>query len=126
MSKWKQQPVPQRVVDAYATMAPGAPVPRLFGRDGFDAFVSCDEIEPGDRRWHISLSGPGRVPSWDELASAAHELRPGVPFVVGVPPRSWWLNVAENVLHLWELKDQPLLDQWRAERQGHTPTKGGG
>lgn len=103
-------------------------VPHTFvGRDGagnerLRAFVSREEWTPGDTRWHVSITTQTRVPSWDEIANALHELRPGVPFVLGVPPRSWWMNVHENCLHAWETKDQGLIDQWRAERQGHTPT----
>lgn len=106
------------------------PGPRVFyayepsdmRREVLHALVSRDGIANDVYRWHISVSGPGRVPTWDELANAAHELRPGVAFAAGVPPRSWWINVHEHVLHLWELDDPPLLDQWRSERRGDEPT----
>lgn len=75
-----------------------------------------------DWRWHLSLSAEHDVPRWADLVAAAHRLRPGVVFVVGVPPRSWWLNLHPNVLHLWELKDEELTAQWRAESRGDTPT----
>jgi hypothetical protein len=45
-----------------------------------------------------------------------------VPFVVGVPPRSWWMNVHPDVLHLVETRDQALIESWRDERQGHAVT----
>jgi hypothetical protein len=75
-----------------------------------------------DFRWHISVAGRDRVPDWAEFAAIVHTLRPGVTFCMPLPPRSWWINVAENCLHAWELNDEVLEDQWRAERQGHTPT----
>lgn len=105
------------------------PAPRAWqNSNGLTALVSREPTGPDDRpRWHISVrygdrGYNGRVPTWDELVQTAHELRPGVPFVVGIPPRSWWMNVHPDVLHLWELFDEALLEQWRFERQGHVPT----
>ena len=88
----------------------------------FHVLASRDEIKPGDARWHLSISGKSNVPPWDVMVAIAHVARPGICFVIGVPPRSWWINIHPNVLHLWELKDGPLLDQWKAEAQGHEPT----
>lgn len=122
---WRQEPVPEVLAGLYPE---GSIQPRAFRheRRGLVAFLSYDEIARGDRRWHISLRyedrGRGRVPTWAELVQAAHDLRPGVPFAVGVPPRSYWLNVHPDVLHLWELHDESLLAQWRAERQGQRPS----
>lgn len=74
-------------------------------------------------RWHISIQGPGRVPTWEELVQACHELRPGVPFVISIPPRSLWMNVHPNVLHCWQTDDPLLVEEWRANRiRGHVPT----
>jgi hypothetical protein len=75
-----------------------------------------------DWRWHVSVAGPEAVPPWDALVAIVHEVRPGVPFVVGIPPASWWMNVHPNVLHANETKDPNLIAQWRAERAGHEPT----
>lgn len=96
-------------------------------RSGLTAILSRDELAPGDLRWHLSVrygdpGRDGRVPTWEELVRAAHELRPGVVFVVGVPPRSWWVNVHPDVLHLWEIRDKALTETWQAEGQGHQPT----
>ena len=118
---WYEQPVGPTQLPPW----PGPPSqpPRVFmTRDRLTAILSRDEIEPGDLRWHISLRHEDRVPTWDELARCGHELRPGVPFCIGVPPRSWWINVHEHVLHLWELKDGPILEQWKHERLGMDPT----
>jgi hypothetical protein len=123
---WKELPVPDEVVRLLPKG--GVEPPREFVHpEGLIALRTRDEIEPDDWRWHISLRHKERVPTWDELARAGHELRPGVCFCIGVPPRSWWMNLHENVLHLYELKDEALMAQWRAESQhGATPpTKGG-
>jgi hypothetical protein len=123
---WHQVPPPPALVELWKELR--GPTPRSFQHsNGLTALMSRDPIADDDERWHISLrygdvGRDGRVPSWEELVATAHELRPGVPFVVGVPPRSWWMNVHPHVLHLWELRDRPLLEQWRAERQGDRPT----
>lgn len=92
------------------------------GRRVLYALLGREPVAPGDDRWHLSLSAEGRVPNWDELAAAAHALRPGVAFAIGVPPRSWWINVHEHVLQLWEVADANLLAQWRSERRGDRPS----
>jgi hypothetical protein len=92
---------------------PSSPYSVLMGRE---------LIADDDARWHISVAHPRRLPVWGDLVAIAHRLRPGVVFVVGVPPRSWWINVHPNCLHLWEMRDANLEAQWRAEAQGDTPT----
>lgn len=95
-------------------------------RREFSVIVTRDDLSHGaktDVRWHISVAGKdGKVPAWETLAAVAHEVRPGVPFVIGVPPKSWWINVHPGCLHLYETHDESLVDQWRYERQGHTPS----
>ncbi len=75
-----------------------------------------------DWRWHVSVSGERDVPRWRDLVAIGHKLRPGVCFVVGVPPRSQWMSVHPHCLHLYETKDAALQAQWRFEAQGHTPS----
>lgn len=126
---WIKPPVPDSAVQLWSA----AGLPRELWPDylchrkvPLIALVGREPIEPDDLRWHISLRHRDRVPTWDELASCAHDLRPGVCFCIGVPPRSQWMNIHEDVLHLWELKDEAIMAQWRAESQhGRTPpTKG--
>lgn len=103
---------------------PGGP-PTCWRKGMLAAMMSRDDVSSdrsGDLRWHISLQHQDRVPGWQELSMAGHELRPGVVFCVGVPPKSWWINVHENVLHLWELRDEALVGQWRFEGRGDQPT----
>jgi hypothetical protein len=122
---WRQDPIPTGFAEMWANQMPGVPAPRFYShRDGRVALVGREPLAPpdGDLRWHISLRAADRIPTWEELSATAHELRPGVPFVVGVPPKSWWINVHEHVLHLWEPRDPNLLAQWQAERRGDTPT----
>jgi hypothetical protein len=102
-----------------------APLPECFKHDRLKlAALMGREPCPGDPnpRWHISVSAPDDVPEWSLLVRAAHDLRPGVVFCVGVPPRSMWMNVHPNVLHLYELRDEPLIATYRDNAKGHTPT----
>jgi hypothetical protein len=99
------------------------PVPRVFQHnDKRTAMVGREPYAEGDWRWHISVrSGDpgidGRIPSWDELVDTAHALRPGVPFVIGIPPRSYWMNHHPHVLHIVETKDEAMINNWRINSQ---------
>lgn len=94
----------------------------------FSVLMTRDDQTSGtnrlpDWRWHISIAGRDlQVPDWDTLASVAHEVRPGVPFVLGVPPKSWWINVHPGTLHMWETTDTNLIESWRLQRRGDTPS----
>jgi hypothetical protein len=101
------------------------PLPHIYEGDGFSALVGreyCGGRKSDPLRWHISVRGPGRIPTWEELVEIGHQLRPGVFFVVMVPPRSWWLNVHEHVLHLWQVNDDALVEEARANAMRHAPT----
>jgi hypothetical protein len=93
----------------------------------FSVLLTRDDLAPPrglpDWRWHLSIAGRDmKVPVWETVAAIAHEVRPGVAFVLGVPPKSWWINVHPGTLHLHEIRDENLLANWRAQRLGHTPT----
>jgi len=75
-------------------------------------------------RWHISIVGQYSVPDWGQMSEAAHAIRPGVHFVVMVPPRSMWMNVHENALHLWETADDALVQEAKANAMAQQPTPG--
>lgn len=77
------------------------------------ALLSRDEVAPGKRLWHLSVSHadadgrPDRCPTWDELKHAFYRLvHADVPFVLIFPRRSTpaekYVNVYETCLHLWE------------------------
>ncbi len=100
-------------------------LPQVYQGVGFQAFVGreqCGGLPTSPLRWHISLRGPGRIPTWGETVEVAHQLRPGVPSAIGVPPCSLWLNLHPHVLRLWEVADDALLEEWRVNARGDTPT----
>jgi hypothetical protein len=123
-SGWTASAMPSTFDDAWrAEMGDDIDPPLRYLRGELAALVGREPVAGSDDvRWHISISRPDRLPQWGELVQAAHELRPGVVFVIGVPPRSWWVNVHPYCLHLWECRDPLLVEQWRRESQGHRPT----
>lgn len=98
----------------------------VVGGRRYSVLVSRDPIEQRgalpDPRWHISVAGQSDVPRWRDLVVIGHEVRPGVVFVVGVPPQSWWMSIHPHCLHLWEVKDANLCEQWLSERMGVDPS----
>jgi hypothetical protein len=129
---WRMVDPPARFLELWAEQSPDVEPPRPYQHpNGLTAFIGREPLgsdydEP-DVRWHISVryGNPGengRIPTWEELVQTAHELRPGVPFVVGIPPRSWWMNVHPHVLHLYETRDPHLVESWRGQRAAHAPT----
>ena len=49
-------------------------------------------------------------------------LQQGGEFVIGIPPRSWWMSVHPHVLHLIETKDELLIENWKANARGDEPS----
>lgn len=84
---------------------------------GYRAFVAYEPYGEGDYRWHVSVSREDRqIPTWDDVASIVHRLRPGVPMVVGIPPRSQWMSVpGTEVLHAIQVRDENLTERWKHE-----------
>jgi hypothetical protein len=129
---WRMIDMPPDFFALWASQQPDVAPPRWYEHpNGLTAAIGREpygrDYDNPDMRWHISVryGDPGfngRVPSWGELVQTAHELRPGVPFVVGIPPRSWWLNVHPDVLHLVETRDLALIASWRDEAQGDPVT----
>lgn len=95
---------------------------RLWGvlnGERYCVIVSRDRFGAEDERWHISVSnerhllGGHDVPTWRDFVAIVHQLRPGVPFVLGIPPRNMWMNKNPNVLHAIEVRDSGLVAHWQ-------------
>jgi hypothetical protein len=126
---WKEVEQPPEWVKMWEERHSGeVPVPRVFQHnDGRTALLGWEPYAKDDWRWHISVRHgdpgvDGRIPSWEELVNTAHELRPGVCFVIGIPPRSFWMNVHPHVLHLVQTKDEPMIENWRNNAKADRPT----
>lgn len=110
---------------AWRRMFPDVDPPKVLDAEGgYRVLVGREPVNglASDLRWHVSVSHPDKVPPWDVMVELAHEVRPGVCFVIGVPPRSHWMNIHPNCLHLWETRDTNLQDQWMSERAGTPPS----
>lgn len=84
---------------------------RAFGKGGCTAIVSIDE-----GRWHLSIARRDRLPTWEELGDARDSLLPpDLFFCVPHPPRSYWINIHEYCLHLYEIRDNVLVRMWAEE-----------
>lgn len=122
-AEWIEEELPQVVADSWrANLGKDASLPRYHTCGGLRALSGREPVVPGDFRWHVSVSREDRIPVWAELVSAAHNLRPGVAFVVGIPPLSWWLNFHPFVMHLWETNDLHLIAEWRRNARGDRPS----
>jgi hypothetical protein len=90
--------------------------------DPHQAIMTRDDIGSGDLRWHISLSRDAdckllnhEVPVWRNLVAAVHHLRPGVAFMLGIPPRNQWMNLNPCVLHAYEVRDEKMEKHFRIQ-----------
>jgi hypothetical protein len=125
IERTRQTAVPAALYQRFQAM--GAESIRRYEADlndgtGYSVLLGREPLPNGEARWHMSVAHAERLPEWRHLAELAHELRPGIVFVMAVPPRSWWINLHEFCLHMWEIDDDPLVDAWRAERRGDAPT----
>jgi hypothetical protein len=126
---WRQMVLTPDFLQTWEQNMGTTPAPRAYAhRDGRLALMGREPVAVEDVRWHLSIrwadpkTNAGRVPTWEEMVNTVHDLRPGVAFVVGIPPASWWLNVHPDVLHAWETRDPYLVAQWRAEARGDRVT----
>jgi hypothetical protein len=67
--------------------------------------VFVDSAEPGTG-WHLSISHPHRLPTWDELKAARYAFLPKeLTFAMLLPPEEEYVNFHEFCFHLYEFKD---------------------
>lgn len=57
-----------------------------------------------DGCWHLSISTPDRLPTWEELKQARYDLVPDrVTMAMLLPPKEQYVNVHPFCFHLWEI-----------------------
>lgn len=97
--EWEELPIPQNVAQL---LEPGT---RRFRYGECTVLVSRN---PGDGKWHLSISHTDRHPTWDEIVGARYALIPNEALMVQVlPPRGEYTNLHEHVFHLWEIDPDP-------------------
>lgn len=74
--------------------------------------IICAREGP-ELRWHLSIAHPFRLPTWDEINAARDACIPAdVWLCQPMPPKEFWINAHERCLHLWQIKDRELIEQW--------------
>ncbi len=59
-----------------------------------------------DGLMHLSLSSKDRLPTYEEMKKARYDLMPNNMRVAQIlPPVEEFVNIHENCLHLWELRE---------------------
>ena len=123
MKQWKPAPLTWAEIDN-----PLAPVNASTWRHLTAPLLALTSVDHG--RWHMSVSHRDRIPTWTELGDARDALLPpDLFFMLPHPPRRYWLNLDHRVLHLWEMNDPKLVEQFRwegeqAQAAGYgTPTR---
>lgn len=70
------------------------------------AILSC-EVEADGRAWlHLSVSHAQRIPTWGELRVAKEQFLGDREAYQVLPPRARYVNLRNNVLHLFALLDE--------------------
>ncbi len=56
--------------------------------------------------WHMSISHPGRYPTFDEIRDARYKYLPNEAMIAMLfPPKEQYINVHKNCFHLWEINE---------------------
>jgi len=89
----------------------GYPETHVFARGKLKILVGQEPVYgPGTMTWHLSISHPKRLPTWDELKMARYELLPDeVTMAMLLPPKAQYVDVHPNCLHLYEFLAAPEL-----------------
>jgi hypothetical protein len=109
---WLRQHLPNQVPQGWAVAEAGDDGCKLLASSGLVAVVSGN-VEQDKRRWiHLSVSAPGRTPTWEELVSVKEMLLGKHSLAIQViPPRSRYITIHPDVLHLFMCADgAPIPD----------------
>ena len=81
-------------------------------KEGLEALLTAAPQDDGRRWLHFSLVHRQRVPTWSELVAAKEALLgPETKAIQVLAPRSQWVNIHQNCLHLFVCLDEdPLPD----------------
>lgn len=62
--------------------------------------------------WHLSVSRPDRLPTWEEVRDARYALVPDeATMALLLPPRSEYVNVHDYCLQLYEIPGEYIAER---------------
>jgi len=82
------------------------------------SFGPCSILvgQENEGRWHMSIAHPSRLPTLEEMKEARKRTVPPEVFLCQpFPPRKYWFSLHDYCLHLWEIRDPSLIEQWKTE-----------
>lgn len=60
-------------------------------------------------RWHLSITGPDRLPTWDEVAEARYRILPAeITAAMILPPKDLYVNIHPNCFQLVEVAERQV------------------
>ena len=85
------------------------PGTRAFKVGGCQALVSQQRVG-----WHLSISRPDRLPTWEEVRDARYALVPDeAVMALLLPPRDEYVNVHAHCLQLYEIPASYMTEKDR-------------
>lgn len=78
-----------------------------FREGTFDTLSGCRVIVSIDAGlWHMSISHPSRLPTYDELKNARYKYLPDEIMAAQIfPPQAEFVNLHPYCLHVWQLRE---------------------
>lgn len=62
-------------------------------------------VGSSSKGYHMSISHPDRLPTWEEIRTARYKLCPkNVTMAMLLPPENEYVNIHPNCFHLWQVK----------------------
>ena len=112
--RWVSDVVPRIGAPGWGEIDPPYAGMRCFRnwKQGLEALVSAAPMDDGRRWLHFSLVHRHSVPTWSDLVAAKEALLgPETKAILVIAPRSQWVNIHPNCLHLFVCLDgDPLPD----------------
>ena len=102
-------------------------IPRANWKEVYSPLLGCRAFKWGyvtvivgqepmpEPNWHLSISTPYRLPTWEEVRQARYDFIPdAVTMAMILPPRREYINVHEFCFHLHEIPGEIALDEPKA------------
>ena len=79
-------------------------------KQGFQKLGECNVLVSIDNGlWHLSISHPKRLPTYEELKEARYKFMPDNIYAAMIfPPQKEFVNAMPYCLHLWQLENNKI------------------